>query len=68
MAKLLTLADYRKRAGLTQEDVAKKVGITQSYYSQVESGLRKPSIKLAELLARELNTKWQNIYNGSATK
>ena len=63
MAKILTLEDYRKRSGMTQADIAAKVDITQSYYSQVESGLRKPSIKLAERLAQVLGTKWQNIYN-----
>lgn len=68
MAKLKTLADYRKQAGLTQEELAKLVGVTNVYISNIETGLKKPSIKLAELLARELKTKWQNIYNTNASK
>lgn len=67
MAKILTLEDYRKRAALTQEQVAEKVGTTQSYYSQIESGLRKPSIRMAEKIAQALGIKWQNVYN-SPTK
>lgn len=68
MGKLLTLADYRKRAGLTQEELAQMVGVTNVYISNLETGLKKPSIKLAEMLAQELKTKWQNIYNSNATK
>lgn len=68
MAKLKTLADYRKQAGLTQEELAKLVGVTNVYISNIETGLKKPSIKLAELLARELKTKWQNIYNTNDSK
>lgn len=33
----------RKLKGLTQEQVADKVGITRSYYAQVERGERNPT-------------------------
>lgn len=36
----------RKSRYLTQEELAKKLGISQTYYSQVENGQRKPSISL----------------------
>ena len=32
------LKDYRKAQGWTQEHIAKKLGITQSAYSQIEAG------------------------------
>lgn len=36
----------RKSRYLTQEELAKKLGISQTYYSQVENGQRRPSILL----------------------
>lgn len=36
------LSESRKRAGLTQKDLAKKVGIDHSYISKIERGLYKP--------------------------
>jgi len=33
----------RKLKGLTQEQVANKVGITRSYYAQIERGERNPA-------------------------
>jgi transcriptional regulator with XRE-family HTH domain len=37
------LQSARKLKGLTQEDVADKVGITRSYYAQIERGERNPA-------------------------
>lgn len=36
----------RKSRWLTQDELAKKLGISQTYYSQIETGQRKPSIAL----------------------
>ena len=33
----------RKLKGLTQEDVADKVGVSRTYYAQIERGERNPS-------------------------
>ncbi len=46
--------DTRKNRGLTQEQLAEKVNITVEYMSQIERGLKTPSmqvfIKLVEVL------------------
>lgn len=34
--------------GMTQKDVAEKIGITQAMYSYIENGKRKPSKKVAK--------------------
>lgn len=34
----MTLFDYRKRRGLTQGDFAAILGISKSYFSQIENG------------------------------
>lgn len=37
------LLQFRKNRGFTQEEFAKKIGITLTYYSKIELGLRNPS-------------------------
>ena len=37
----------RMTLNLTQEDVAKKVGVNQGYISRVESGEREPTVTIA---------------------
>ncbi|WP_306010503.1 helix-turn-helix transcriptional regulator [Bacillus sp. MMSF_3328] len=41
----------RQLMGLTQEEVAKKVGISRSYYNQIETGERNPSGSVALRIA-----------------
>ena len=49
------LRGLRKQRGLTQDDVAKKAGVTRFYISQLESGLRKnPSLPVLKRLAKAL--------------
>ena len=45
------LIDARKTAGLTQKQLAKKTGITQSDISKLENGDGNPSIKTLQRLA-----------------
>ncbi len=37
------LLQFRKSKRLTQEEFSKKIGITLTYYSKIELGLRNPS-------------------------
>jgi transcriptional regulator with XRE-family HTH domain len=43
--------DVRNRAGLTQEDLARKMGTTQPVVARLESGRSKPSMRTLERLA-----------------
>lgn len=45
------IAALRKRAGLTQAELAGRVGITRPYLSQLETGERNLSIRLQKRLA-----------------
>lgn len=41
------LADVRKAKDMTQLDVAKKLGISEAYYSYIENGDRQKKMELA---------------------
>lgn len=47
---------YRKRDGLSQEALAKKIGVTRSALANYEQGTRKPSYEILEALADTFNT------------
>ena len=59
----------RKSSFLTQDELAKKLGISQTYYSQVENGQRRPSISLWQRIHKLFNVSdyimWQLIYGNS---
>lgn len=46
------LREARKRAGLTQAELAKRAGVPQSTIGRIESGARIPSTALLERLIR----------------
>jgi len=58
------LKKIRETAGLSQSQVAEKAGITQNYYSYIESGQRgeKLPIQTAKKIAKALNFDWQKFY------
>lgn len=45
---------FRKHRGLTQSALAAEVGIDQSYLSELETGVKVPSVKTLQRLARAL--------------
>ena len=60
------LKEKRKAVGLTQQEVAKKVGITDTGYMNYEHGRREPkigtAIKIADALGvRDLRELWGTI-------
>lgn len=46
----------RKKLGLTQADLAERLGVRQPYVSALESGTRKPTLDTIARLAEALNT------------
>lgn len=45
------LKNYRLKHGLSQWDMAKKIKTVQSYYSMIESGVRKPGLQMIKKIA-----------------
>lgn len=66
----MTLNEHIKNArlekGVTQEDLAEQLHLTQSYVSQLESGEKKPCaatvLKIEEILGVEHGSIW-NVHN-----
>ncbi len=56
MARLkVRLRTWRRARGLTQEELAKKAGVTKFYISQLETGIRdNPSLPVLRRLAKAL--------------
>jgi DNA-binding XRE family transcriptional regulator len=51
------LIDVRTHAGLTQEEIAERMGTTQQVISRLESGRVKPSTRTLERYAQATGTK-----------
>ena len=57
------LKKLRKDAGLTQEELADKVGVTRQTIISIEKGNYTPSVLLAIKLSQELNTKVEMLFD-----
>lgn len=56
------LIDARKKAGLTQQDLAWMSGITQETYSYIERGRTTPKASTAMQIAEILQVPWTRFY------
>lgn len=58
----MNLSRVRKRKRLTQEQLAKAIGVNRSLIAQVEAGWRKPYPKLRREIARVLGEPEEKIF------
>ena len=58
------LKDERKRAGLTQRELARRLGLSPSLISQLESGASKPSVGTLYAIVTELGVSLDSIIRG----
>lgn len=56
------LKEIRAKRGLSQEELAKKVGTTRQTIIAIEKNLFNPSAKLALLLCLALDEKFENLF------
>jgi len=54
----------RKSMGLTQKEFAKKIGITQGYLTEVESGKKQPSEKVLKLISHTFGVSYEWLKYG----
>lgn len=52
---------YRHDAGLTQEDLAEKVGVSRVYIGYVEQGRNTPSLEILGKIAKSLKVRLSDI-------
>ena len=56
------IKEYRARFSLTQDDLAKKVGVRRETIVFLEQGKYNPSLKLAHDVARALHAKIDDLF------
>ena len=57
-----TIRRLREKAGLTQEDLARRAAISQPYLSQLESGrVKHPAVQIVQRLAKVLGVKIEDV-------
>jgi len=56
------IREYRTRVSLTQDELAKKVGVRRETIVFLEQGKYNPSLKLAHDVAMALNTTIDNLF------
>ncbi|MGE5553937.1 MAG: helix-turn-helix transcriptional regulator [Betaproteobacteria bacterium] len=56
------LIEARRRAGLSQKEVAAAVGVSRSFYTLVERGSRNPSLPVALRIARFFDTDTKDLF------
>ena len=56
------IKEYRSRLSLTQDDLAKKVGVRRETIVFLEQGKYNPSLRLAHDIARALHTKIDDLF------
>lgn len=60
--KRYNLKSFREKQGLNQLEMAKKLGISKSYYVAIELGNSDPSFRVAEALYNNFHDKYQDIF------
>ena len=53
---------YRRRRGLTQDELARIAGIDNKYVGSIERGEKAPSFEVAERLARALKVEYHQLF------
>lgn len=56
------LENYRVNQNMTHEQVADSVDISRSYYTNIENGVKTPSVKVAKALSGVLKFEWELFY------
>jgi transcriptional regulator with XRE-family HTH domain len=61
------LREERDRVGISQRELARRVGLSPSMISQIESGLSKPSVSTLYGIVTELGVSLDDLFGGNGT-
>ena len=53
----------RKKKGMTQEELAERVGVSQAMINFIEKGKKKPSLETTLAIANEFNTTVVSLFS-----
>lgn len=59
------LKELREKQGYTQQSFSDAVGVSRSHYSQVETGEKQPSLRLALRIKQRLSYYGDDIFDNS---
>ncbi|MDD2230203.1 MAG: helix-turn-helix transcriptional regulator [Candidatus Cloacimonetes bacterium] len=59
------IKEVRRRVGLSQDQLAEKVGIESKYLSRIEVGKRQPSLETLGLIADSLHVEMKELFDYS---
>lgn len=62
------LIAIRKEKGISQREVAKKIGVAQPSYCNIERGNNNPSVEVAKRIAGVLGFDWTRFYEDSRSE
>lgn len=63
---MIDLKAERKRAGITQKELAEQTSISRNQIAQIELGHAKPSVKTAQEIAAALHFEWSRFFEDAA--
>ena len=58
---MMDIKKFRKEKGLSQEDIAKALGVSQASYSYKEAGIRKFNLDEIKILKKLLNVTYEEL-------
>lgn len=63
--KRLKIVEGRRKKGLTQDELAYRAGISRAFLSNIERGEHDPSLKVAQLISRELGESTDHFFESN---
>ena len=61
--KMVDLRKAREAAGMTQEQLAEKVGVIRQTISNIECGISMPSVPTAKAISEVLDFHWTEFFS-----
>ena len=60
---MIDLKKARTDKGITQQELADKIGVVRQTISNIECGFTRPSVEVAKLISAELGIDWTEFFD-----
>ena len=61
LGRMSLIRAWREHLGLTQDEVARRMGVTQPAYAKIESGKTQPRIATCKRIAAAMGIEWEQL-------